>query len=125
MNRKWEFFLPVVMALAIAAAGCSKSSAPTQPQQQQPPAPKLVAVPPSASVGVGTSQTIIISGGTPPYAIGSAPSAIATAQLLNPDSMIVSLQITGVTVASVSTAVTVNDHTLSQVKSVTVPIQVR
>lgn len=114
------------IVLCIVAGNCSNNSSPTQPQQQNPPpAPLLTAVPPSASVTAGGEQNISISGGVPPYGILSPPNSIAAAQLVNPDSLIATLQITGVTVASVSTAVTVKDNSTPSPKVVTVPIRVQ
>ncbi len=105
----------------VLAAGCSKSSSPMQPVV----GPQLNAVPTAVTVGIGTSQTVAISGGTPPYGISSSPSSIATAQLSNADSATALVQITGVTVASVSTAVTIRDNSASETKTVAVPIRVQ
>jgi hypothetical protein len=70
-------------------------------------------------------QTVSISGGKPPYSISGPPGASATALLLSPDSVVATLQISGVSVASVSTAVTVQDNTPSLARIVTVPVKVQ
>lgn len=121
MRNRWV--VPVLFAGALAgfAVHCSKSSSPTQPSV----GPQLTAVPASVTLTVGTSQTVAISGGTPPYSVSSYPSSIATAQLLSADSTVATIQITGVSVASVSTAVTIQDHSPTPVKSVNVPIRVQ
>lgn len=114
--------LPTVMlaALLIGGTGCKKdSSSPTQPPTTTP---QLTAVPPSASVGVGASQIVTISGGRPPYTISGPPTSSATASLAHPESVVTTLTITGVTVASTSTSVTVDDSASS--KKVTIPITV-
>jgi hypothetical protein len=107
--------------LVLVEIHCSKDSSPTQAHV----GPQLNAVPSAVTVGVGVSQTVAVSGGTPPYGIEAAPSTIATAVLLNPDSATSSVQITGVTVASVSTAVTIKDNSTSETKTVTIPIRVQ
>jgi len=122
-SRRLDGLLFLIVA-TVLALNCSKSSSPTQP----PPTsqtPQLTATPPSAIVGAGATTSVVVSGGNPPYAISSPPSSIATAFLLNPDSLIATIQITGVTVASVSTAVMVRDNTASAPKTVTVPITVQ
>jgi hypothetical protein len=121
MKKQWILPMVVIAALVIATVSCSKNSSPTQVQQQTTTS-QLTAVPASASVGVGTSQIVAISGGTPPYSIASGPSAIATAVLSHPDSLVATLTITGVTVATASTAVTVRDSVAA--KSVTISIGV-
>jgi hypothetical protein len=110
----------VIAVLIFNVVSCSKNTSPTQVQQTTPH--QLTAVPPSAAVGVGTSQNIAISGGTPPYSVASGPSAIATAQLTNPDSLVATLTITGVTVATASTSITVRDS--AAVKNVAISIGV-
>jgi hypothetical protein len=114
MTKQYIIPIVVIAVLVFNVVSCSKNSSPTQVQQTTPP--QLTAVPPSAAVGVGTSQNIAISGGTPPY------SAIATAQLTNPDSLVATLTITGVTVATASTSITVRDS--AAVKNVTISIGV-
>ncbi len=118
------FSLVLVAGITIVALHCSKSSSPTQPPNT-PAVPSLNATPSSATVSVGTSQNVSVSGGAPPYAISASPSAIATAQILNADSAIAIIQITGVTVASVSTSVVIRDNTTTTPKSVTIPITVQ
>ena len=122
MTKRWGFSSIILAVLVLVAIRCSKNAAPTQPQQST--VPQLTAVPSSVAVGVGVSQNVTISGGTPPYDIASPPSSIATAQLLNRDSLSASVQIVGVTVASVGTAVTIKDNSASTPKTVTVPITV-
>ncbi len=115
----------IAAAFVFVALDCSKSSnSPTQPSTSNPP-PSLNAAPPSVTVAVGAHQSVTVSGGTPPYAIVTAPNSTATALLVNADSATAILQITGVTVASVSTSVVVKDNTMSTAKSVTVPINVQ
>jgi len=115
--------LACVTVAAVLALQCSKSSStPTQPTTQGPP--PLTATPSSVSVSANTSQDVTVSGGMPPYAISGAPSAIATAQLLNSDSAMAIVHIVGVTVASVSTSVVINDNTASTPKSVSIPVTV-
>ena len=112
----------VVLVLSIVISGCKKDDPPTTVQQTTSP---LTANPPSVTVTAGgSSQDVSISAGTPPYDISRSPSAIATAQLLNRDSLIATLRITGVSIASAATSVTVKDNSASQSKTVTVPISV-
>jgi hypothetical protein len=122
MPTRWTILAVLIMIFFVVAIDCSKDNSPTQPPQA--PAAQLIAAPPSVTVSVGGSQSVTISGGTPPYAISSPPGAIATAQLVNPDSTMATLQITGVSVASVSTAVTVRDNS-SSAKVVGIPIRVQ
>jgi hypothetical protein len=123
MIKQLILSIAVGVAFVIGSIGCSKDSgSPTQSQQTQNPSTLLTAVPASASVGVGTFQIISISGGKPPYSIASPPNAIATAVLSHPDSIIASVTITGVTVATASTAVTIRDSIAA--KSVTISIGV-
>jgi hypothetical protein len=112
----------LIASTIFVVSSCKKDEAPTQTQQV---APQLSAVPPSVTVGAGLSQNVLVSGGTPPYAIAAAPSAIATARLLNPDSLVATIQITGVTVASVATAVAIRDNSAPTQKTVTVPVRVQ
>lgn len=121
MKRRTGLLL-LVIALALVGGNCSNSNSPTQPPP--PPTPELTVSPASAVVTVGGVQNVSVSGGTPPYAIQSQPSAIATAQLLNPDSLVATLKITGVSVASTSTSVTVRDNSPPPAKLATVPIVV-
>jgi hypothetical protein len=123
MNRRWIVLVFVIGMTAMVYSACSKNSSPTQPQQQ-PTVTKLVAAPPSVTVGAGISMDVAVSGGTPPYSVTTAPSAIATAQLLNPDSAISIIHITGVSVATASTAVTIKDNSAASAKTVTIPIGV-
>jgi hypothetical protein len=120
MTKQWIFPIVVITLIVFSVVSCSKNSSPTQ--MQQTAAPQLTAVPSSAAVGVGTSQTVVISGGRPPYSVASAPTAIATVLLTNPDSLIASLTITGITIATASTSVTVSDS--AGVKNVSIPISV-
>ena len=76
------------------------------------------------TVGAGLSEDVAVGGGTPPYSVTTAPSAIATAQLLYPDSAVSYVHITGVTVATASTAVTIKDNSAATAKTVTIPIGV-
>ncbi len=118
--RKTRTLIIVLAALtAVIGVHCNNSSSPMQPQQL---GPQLTAVPPSVTVGSGGTQLVSVSGGIPPYSIASAPSSIATAQLVNPDSVATTVKITGVTVASVSTAVTIRDS--ASAKTVVIPINV-
>jgi hypothetical protein len=111
------------LALVVAAGGCKTNDAPTQPPTS--PGPQLSAVPSSIRVAVGIAQNVTVSGGTPPYDIVSGPTAIAAAVLFNRDSLVATIQITGVSVASVSTAVTIRDASPSVAKTVRVPISVQ
>ena len=121
MKRRTIVSILLGCGLLIAAASCSKNSgSPTQPNT--PPPPQLSAVPPSVSLTAGGSQNVDISGGTPPYSIAGGPGAIATAALTVSDSVVGVLHIMGVSIASVSTTVTVRDS--GGVKSVTIPISV-
>ena len=122
MSLRWGLSTVVVAMIVFVAIRCSKSDAPTQPKQST--GPQLTAVPTSVAVGVGGAQNVTVSGGTPPYDVASAPSSIATVQLINRDSLAATLQIMGVTVASVGTSVTVKDNSSSSPKSVTIPISV-
>lgn len=122
MNGRKIFLLTLGLTLALLGGSCSDKGSPTQPPP--PPGPQLTVSSSSAIVTVGTSQNITVSGGTPPYGIQSAPAPIATAQLLNPDSLIATLKITGVTVASTSTSVTVKDNSTPTAKTATIGIQV-
>ena len=120
MIKQWILLTVVVAAVVFGIVSCSKnSSSPTQPQTSTS---QLTAVPASVAVGMGTVQTVSISGGTPPYSVASAPSSIVTAVLSNSQSMVATLTITGVTVATASTSVTVRDSAAA--KAVTVPISV-
>ncbi len=121
MTRRWGLLILLVVGTTIVAIECNKNNSPTQPQQT--PGPQLNAVPSSALVGAGGSENIAVSGGIPPYSIASPPGSIATAQLLNPDSIVTTLKITGVSVASVSTAVVIRDSAAA--KTVRIPITVR
>ena len=123
MVRRSLTVLVIVLGWGMLPCACSKSD--SSPTSSSPPNNQsLTAIPSFASVGVGTSQSVSIGGGTPPYAISTAPTGIATAQLLNSDSLVATLSITGVSVASVGTAVTVRDNSASPAKTVTVPISV-
>ena len=120
MRKGWSVEVPAVLALLFLALNCMKSSSPMQPAL----GPQLDAIPASVIVHVGTSQTVTISGGTPPYGIETPPGPIATALLTNADSASASIQITGVTVASVSTAVVIKDSS-AVTKTVDIPIRVQ
>ena len=110
----------VVTVLGLVVVTCKKDDGSTSPPQ----VPQLTASPPSVSVTVGTSQDVSIGGGTPPYVIATPPSAIAAAVLFNPDSLVATLRITGVSVASVATSVTMRDNTPAAPKTVGVPVSV-
>ena len=111
-----------VVCLIVLIGSCKKDA--SQPTALAPPAPQLMASPTSASMAVGTSQNVSIGGGTPPYVIATPPSAIAAAVLFNPDSLVATLRITGVSVASVATSVTMRDNTPAAPKTVVVPASV-
>lgn len=119
-----RFFLPAALIVGIGA--CSKyNSAPTYPQQTYtPPAAGLTAMPLSFSLGIGAVQHVSVSGGMPPYSISAGPNATATAVLLNPDSTVSDLKITGASVDYYSTAVTVKDNTPTAAKTVTITVTV-
>ena len=123
MTRRWIALVFVIGLAAMVYSACSKNSSPTQPQQQTT-VTQLVAAPPSVTVGAGISMDVAVSGGSPPYSLTSAPSAIATAQLSNPDSAISYVHITGVTVATASTSVTIKDNSAATARAVTIPIGV-
>ncbi len=114
----------MVTALVIVGLNCGHSDSPTAPSSS-PSTPHLTAVPTAVSVAAGGTQNVVVSGGTPPYAIAAPPGSIASAQLINLDSVSSTLSITGITVASASTAVTVKDNTPATPKTVTIPITVR
>jgi hypothetical protein len=67
---------------------------------------------------------VSVSGGTPPYSISVGPNATATAVLVNPDSSVADLKITGASVDYYSTVVTVRDNTTAAPKTVSVSIMV-
>ncbi len=124
MRGKWLGMVMVVTAVVIVGLNCGHSDSPTAPSPT-PSTPQLTAVPTAVSVAAGGTQNVVVSGGTPPYAIAASPGGIASAQLINLDSVSTTLRITGITVASASTAVTVRDNTPTAPKTVTVPITVR
>ncbi len=124
MTRRWIILVFAIGMAAMVYSACSKNSSPTQPQQQTT-VTQLVAAPPSVTVGAGISEDVAVGGGTPPYSVTTAPSAIATAQLLYPDSAVSYVHITGVTVATASTAVTIKDNSAATAKTVTIPIGVQ
>ena len=126
MKASRIFSLALVVSVTVFALHCSKSSSsPTQPMTPTPPPPSLIAVPTSASITVGATENVTVSGGTPPYLISSAPGSIATASILNPDSVATFIHITGVTVSSVSTAVVIRDNSNPTPRTVSVPIIVQ
>ncbi len=112
-------YVSAAVILGLWLSSC-KEDEPTAQQQ----GPQLTANPASATVGVGTSQNVSIGGGTPPYDIMSPPSAIATATLLDRDSLVAILRITGVTIASTATSVTIKDNSPPPVRTVNVRISV-
>ena len=118
--KRLVLLMSVVVALGLTIVTCKKDDGSTTP----PLGPQLTATPPSASVTVGAIQDVSIGGGTPPYVIVSPPSAIANAALLNPDSLVATLRITGVSVASVATSVAMRDNTPATPKTVIVPVSV-
>ena len=125
MKGTWVGVVGLAVVLIIVALDCGRNDAPTAP-----PTPasssggQLTANPSSVAVAVGATQTVIVSGGIPPYAIATAPSAIASAQLVNLDSVSAMLRVTGITIASAPTSVIVKDNTVSAPRMVTVPITV-
>jgi hypothetical protein len=124
-NVSWRVVL-VVCALGALVAGCGKNNAATEPQAPAGTStPGLTAQPSSVTIGVGTSTSVSISGGKPPYSIAVSPDARATAQLVNADSAVATLQISGVSVASPSTAVTIQDNSAAPPLTVAVPIKVQ
>lgn len=124
MVRRSLMVSVIVVGLGMLPSACSKNDYSPTSSTPPPSGQSLSASPSFASVGVGTSQTVSIGGGTPPYAISAAPTAIAAVQLLNSDSLVATLNITGVSIASVGTSVTVRDNSASPAKAVTVPISV-
>ncbi len=111
----------VAAVLAGAAPGCTDRG---DPLPAAPAAPGLTAVPPAVTVGPGSSVSVVISGGTPPYVIAAAPdTSLVSALLRNPTTTPETLVITGVTVASAagSTSVRVVDGSPDPL-GVTVPI---
>jgi hypothetical protein len=120
-----RLLLPAALMLGIGACSKDSSGPPTYPQQTYtPPASGLTAAPLSVSLGVGGVQHVSVSGGTPPYSISVGPNATATAVLVNPDSSVADLKITGASVDYYSTVVTVRDNTTAAPKTVSVSIMV-
>ena len=124
MRAKWAGMGIVVTALIIVGLNCGHNDSPTSPSPS-PSSSQLTAVPTAVTVAAGGTQSVVVTGGTPPYAIAASPASIASAQLINLDSVSTTLRITGITVASASTVVTVKDNTRANPKSVTIPITVR
>jgi hypothetical protein len=113
----------VALAAAVIVLMYSCKDMGTEAPAPPPPPPvvnQLTAVPPSVTVGSGTTATVSISGGVRPYAISTAPSASLATAVLNDTT----LTITGVTIASAagSTSVRVVDGSPSPAKGVTVPV---
>ena len=122
-----RFVLPAALMLGIGACSKDSSAPPTYPQQSYnppPPASGLTAAPLSVSLGIGVVQHVTVSGGMSPYSISVGPNATATAVLVNPDSSVVDLKITGASVDYYSTVVTVKDNTPTTPKTVSVTITV-
>ena len=120
-----RLFLPAFLILGISACSKDGSGSPTYPQQNYtPPASGLTAMPVSVSLGIGGVQHVTVSGGMPPYSIATGPNAPAAAVLVNPDSTIADLKITGTSVDYYSTAVTVRDNTPAAPKTVSVSVTV-
>ncbi len=123
MKKRWIVPIATLSLLAFVIVDCSKSSSPTQPtQQQMPPASQLSAVPPSVSVGPGGNLSVTIRGGKPPYNIETGPNGIASVSLAHADSTVATLLVSGISVATASTSVTIGDS--GDVKSTTIPISV-
>jgi hypothetical protein len=124
--RKAQWAVAAVVMLGVIASGCGKDYASTAPQTSPGTStPGLTAQPPSVTLAVGGSTTVSISGGKPPYAIAVSPDARATAQLVNADSAVATLEISGVSVASPATAVTVRDNSPAPPLTVAVAIKVQ
>jgi hypothetical protein len=120
-----RFVLPAALMLGIGACSKDSSAPPTYPQQTYtPPATGLTAAPLAVSLGIGVVQHVTVSGGMAPYMISAAPNATATAVLVNPDSSVADLKITGASVDYYSTVVTVRDNTPTTPKTVSVTITV-
>jgi hypothetical protein len=104
----WSIPWIVAAAAFLNAGGCSDKG--DNPPEAPPAGVTLTAVPPAVSVGQGQAANVVISGGTPPYAIRLSPdTSLVSAALLNPTSNPVTLVITGVTVATGSTSIRVGD----------------
>ena len=125
MVRRSLMGLVIMVGLGFLSGGCRSNDYSPASSPPPPNTPSLTAVPSFANVAIGMSENLSISGGTPPYAIAAGPAGIATAQLLNSDSLVATLRITGVSIASGGTSVTVRDNSTSSLKTVTVPIAVR
>jgi hypothetical protein len=114
--------ITAVAFLTLAAASCKDSGSTGPPLQGG--GPSLVAAPPSASVGNGTSVSVSISGGQEPYAITSIPvAALARAVWVDSTHTPATLTVFGAaTVATGSTAVIIKDSSPSAPRTVTIPI---
>jgi hypothetical protein len=99
-------FSGLLLAALVVVPGPGCSDRGEEPPVEPPTV--LTAVPPSVTVGPGQSVNVLISGGTPPYAITVRPdTSLISALLQNPTSTPVTLVVTGVTVASAAGSTTV------------------